>query len=232
MNKKPSMLVEDELESMEESENGVTRIYSHNERLRQFSLRTKNSSFNSPDIERNLVAMTSQIRNSSKDDEIVLTSADLKERIGEILKDVNFETLNAKDVWSRDSSRILLSQVWSRLEEETGSDLSSRKDEIASIFCDVMNEIIEEDDSLKKKDSVTVKTILKAHRKRNAENDMNKNAKRQLIRSLHEVVDETEINQDPEKTGKVTKVICISFYCLSTHCIYRFIQDFTFKVEI
>ena len=207
MNKKPSMLVEDELKSMEESENGVTRIYSHNERLRQFSLRTKNSSFNSPDIERNLVAMTSQIRNSSKDDEIALTSADLKERIGDILKVVNFETLNAKDVWSRDSSRILLSQVWIRLEEETGSDLSSRKDEIASIFCEVMNEIFEEDDSLKKKDSVTVKTILKAHRKRNAENDMNKNAKRQLIRSLHEVVDETEINQDPEKTGKVTKVM-------------------------
>ena len=200
-----------------EPENGVTRIYSPNER---------------PDIERNLVAMTSQIRNSSKDDEIVvLTSADLKERIGDILKVVNFETLNAKDIWSRDSSRLLY-LVWSRLEEETGSDLSSRKDEIASIFCDVMNEIIEEDDSLKKKDSVTVKTILKAHRKRNAENDMNKNAKRQLIRSLHEVVDETEIDQDPEKTRKVTKVICISFYCLSTHCIYRFIQDFTFKVEI
>ena len=201
MNKKPSMLVEDELKSMEESENGVTRIYSHNERLRQFSLRTKNSSFTSPDIERNLVPMT-----SSKDDEIALTSADLKERIGDILKDVNFETLNAKDVWSRDSSR-LLSLVWSHLEEETGSDLSSRKDEIASIFCEVMNEIIEEDDSLKKKDSVTIKTILKAHRKRNAENDMNKNSKRQSIRSLHEVVDETEINQDPEKTGKVTKVI-------------------------
>ena len=46
---------EDELESMEESENGVvTRNYSNNERLRQFSLRTQNSSFNSPDIERNL----------------------------------------------------------------------------------------------------------------------------------------------------------------------------------
>ena len=207
MNKKPSMLVEDELKSMEESENGVTRIYSHNERLRQFSLRTKNSSFESPDIERNLVPMT-----SSKDDEIALTSADLKERIGDILKDFSFETLNAKDVWSRDSSR-LLSLVWSHLEEETGSDLSSRKDEIASIFCEVMNEIIEEDDSLKKKDSVTIRTILKAHRKRNAENDMNKNPKRQLIRSLHEVVDETEINQDPEKTGKVTKVIIISFYC-------------------
>ena len=204
MNKKPSMLVEDDLKSMEESENGVTRIYSHNERLRQFSLRTKNSSFESPDIERNLVPMT-----SSKDDEIALTSADLKERIGDILKDFSFETLNAKDVWSRDSSR-LLSLVWSHLEEETGSDLSSRKDEIASIFCEVMNEIIEEDDSLKKKDSVTIKTILKAHRKRNAENDMNKNSKRQSIRSLHslhEVVDETEINQDPEKTGKVTKVI-------------------------
>ena len=181
MAKSQSMLVEDELESMEEPENGVTRIYSHNERLRQFSLRTKNSFFKSPEIER-------------KDDEIVLTSGGLKERIGDILKVVNFETLNAKDVWSRDSSR-LLHLVWSRLEEETGSDLSSRKDEIASIFCDVMNEIIEEDDSLKKKDSVTVKTILKAHRKRNAENDMNKNAKRQLIRSLHEVVDETEINQ-------------------------------------
>ena len=202
MNKKPSMLVEDELKSMEESENGVTRIYSHNERLRQFSLRTKNSSFESPDIERNLVPMT-----SSKDDEIALTSADLKERIGDILKDFSFETLNAKDVWSRDSSRILLSQVWIRLEEETGSDLSSRKDEIASIFCEVMNEIFEEDDSLKKKDSVTIKTILKAHRKRNAENDMNKNSKRQSIRSLHEVVDETEMNQDPEKTGKVTKVM-------------------------
>ena len=114
-----------------------------------------------------------------------------------------FENPNAKDVWSKDSN-ILLSQVWSHLEEETGSDLSSRKDEIASIFCEIMNEIIEEDDSLKKKDSVTVKTILKAHRKRNAENDMNKNAKRQLIRS--EVLDETELNQDPEKPGRVTKV--------------------------
>ena len=50
------------------------------------------------------------------------------------------------------------------------------------------------------------RTIPKA-RKRNAENDMNKNAKRQLIPSLHEVVDETEIDQDPEKPGKVTKVI-------------------------
>ena len=190
-----AMLVEDELEGMEESENG---IYSNNERLRQFSLQTQNSSFNSPDIERNL------FRNSSKDDEIALTSADLKERIGEILKVINFETPYAKCVWSRDSSNILLSQVWSHLEEETGSDLSSRKDEIASIFCEVMNETMEEEDSLKKKDSVTVKTILKAHRKRNAENDMNKNAKRQLIRS--EVVDETELNQDPEKPGRVTKV--------------------------
>ena len=187
--KDQAMLEEDELESMEESEN--------NERLRQFSLRTQNSSFNSPDIERNL------FRNSSKNDEIALTSADLKERIGDILKVINFENPNAKDVWSKDSN-ILLSQVWSHLEEETGSDLSSRKDEIASIFCEIMNEIIEQDDSLKKKDSVTVKTILKAHRKRNAENDMNKNAKRQLIRS--EVVDETELNQDPEKPGRVTKV--------------------------
>ena len=32
MAKSQSMLVEDELESMEEPENGVTRIYSHNER--------------------------------------------------------------------------------------------------------------------------------------------------------------------------------------------------------
>ena len=72
---------------------------------------------------------------------------------------------------------------------------------------------MEEDDSLKKKDSVTVKTILKAHRKRKAENDMNKNPKRQLIRSLDEVVDETEINQDPEENGKVTKVTYESFYC-------------------
>jgi hypothetical protein len=192
--KDQAMLEEDELESMEESEN--------NERLRQFSLRTQNSSFNSPDIERNLFRNSS--KEASKNDEIALTSADLKERIGDILKVINFENPNAKDVWSKDSN-ILLSQVWSHLEEETGSDLSSRKDEIASIFCEIMNEIIEQDDSLKKKDSVTVKTILKAHRKRNAENDMNKNAKRQLIRS--EVVDETELNQDPEKTGKVTTVI-------------------------
>jgi hypothetical protein len=201
--KDQAMLVEDELESMEESENGVlTRIHSNNERLRQFSLQTQNSSFNSPDIERNLFKNSS--KEASKNDEIALTSADLKERIGDILKVINFENPNAKDIWSKDSN-ILLSQVWSHLEEETGSDLSSRKDEIASIFCEIMNEIIEEDDSLKKKDSVTVKTILKAHRKRNAENDMNKNAKRQLIRS--EVVDETELNQDPEKPGRVTKVI-------------------------
>ena len=199
---------EDELESMGESENGVvTRNYSNNERLRQFSLRTQNSSFNSPDIERNLFRNSS--KEASKDDEIALTSADLKERIGEILKVINFETPYAKCVWSRDSSNILLSQVWSHLEDETGSDLSSRKDEIAKMFCEIMNEIMEEDDSLKKKDSVTVKTILKAHRKRKAENDMNKNPKRQLIRNLHEVVDETELNQDPEKNGKVTKVIHI-----------------------
>merc|ERR1712037_991769 len=128
---------EDELESMEESENGVvTRNYSNNERLRQFSLRTQNSSFNSPDIERNLFR---NLQEASKDDEIALTSADLKERIGEILKVINFETPYAKCVWSRDSS-ILLSQVWSHLEDETGSDLSSRKGEIASIFCEVMNE--------------------------------------------------------------------------------------------
>ena len=201
---KNKLVVEDELESMEESEKGAeTQIYSNNERLRQFSLRTQNSSFNSPDIERNL------FRNSSKDDEIALTSADLKKRIGEILKIVNFETPYAKCVWSGDSSNILLSQVWSHLEEETESDLSSRKDEIAKMFCEIMNEIMEEDDSLKKKDSVTVKTILKAHRKRKAENDMNKNPKRQLIRNLHEVVDETELNQDPEKNGKVSKVIHI-----------------------
>ena len=148
-------------------------------------------------------------KEASKDDETALTSADLKERIGEILKIVNFETPYAKCVWSRDSSNILLSQVWSHLEEETGSDLSSRKDEIAKMFCEIMNEIMEEDDSLKKKDSVTVKTILKAHRKRKAENDMIKNPKRQLIRNLHEVVDETELNQDPEKNGKVSKVIHI-----------------------
>ena len=67
-----SMLGEDESESMEESENGVTRSYSNNERLRQFSLRTQNSSFNSPDIERNLFPITSQIRNSSKKSEIEL----------------------------------------------------------------------------------------------------------------------------------------------------------------
>ena len=202
---------EDELESMEESENGVvTRNYSNNERLRQFSLRTQNSSFNSPDIERNLFRNSS--KEASKDDETALTSADLKERIGEILKIVNFETPYAKCVWSGDSSNILLSQVWSHLEDETGSDLSSRKDEIAYIFCEIMNEIMEEDDSLKKKNSVTVKTILKAHRKRKAENDINKNPKRQIIRSLDEVVDETEINQDPEKNGKVTKVHAVSVY--------------------
>ena len=52
----------------QKSEKKVT----NNESLRQFSLRTQNSSFNSPDIERNLVPITSQIRNSSTDDEIVL----------------------------------------------------------------------------------------------------------------------------------------------------------------
>ena len=188
-----SMLVVDELESMEESENGVKQIYlAKQKRLSQFSFRAQNFSFNSPDIERNLFPITSQIRNSSKDDEIALTSADLKERIGEILKVVNLGTISAEDVRTQ-------------LEEDTGSDLSSRKDEIIEIINEVMNET-EEEDSPKKKESVKAKTIPKA-RKRNAENDMNTNAKRQSICSLHEVVDETEINQDPEKPGKVTKVI-------------------------
>ena len=81
-------------------------------------------------------------------------------------------------------------------------------------------------DSLKKKDSVKAKTIPKA-RKRNAENDMNKNAKRQSICSLHEVVDETEINQDPEKPGKVTKVI---YYFIVVYSLHLYIYTrFTFK---
>merc|ERR1712149_48803 len=56
-----------------------------------------------------------------------LTTADLKKRIADILKDADLETTSAK-------------KVRTQLEEDTGSDLSSRKEEIGRIIQEVMDE--------------------------------------------------------------------------------------------
>ena len=67
----------------------------------------------------------------SKDKE--LSSADLKKRIADILKDADLETTSAK-------------KVRTQLEEETGTDLSARKDEIGKLIQEVMDENADEDE--------------------------------------------------------------------------------------
>ena len=62
-----------------------------------------------------------------------LTSAELKKKIGDILKDADLETTSAK-------------KVRTQLEEDTGSDLSSRKEEIGKLIQAVMDENADEED--------------------------------------------------------------------------------------
>ena len=61
-----------------------------------------------------------------------LTTADLKKRIADILKDADLETTSAK-------------KVRTQLEEDTGSDLSSRKEEIGRIIQEVMDETADDE---------------------------------------------------------------------------------------
>merc|ERR1712087_265430 len=58
---------------------------------------------------------------------MALSSADLKKRIADILKDADLETTSAK-------------KVRTQLEEDTGSDLSGRKEEIGKLIQEVMDE--------------------------------------------------------------------------------------------
>jgi len=63
---------------------------------------------------------------------MALSTADLKKKIAEILKDADLETTSAK-------------KVRTQLEEDTGSDLSTRKEEIGRIIQEVMDETAEDD---------------------------------------------------------------------------------------
>ena len=63
---------------------------------------------------------------------MALSSADLKKRIADILKDADLETTSAK-------------KVRTQLEEDTGSDLSSRKEEIGRIIQEVMDETADDE---------------------------------------------------------------------------------------
>merc|ERR1711992_363078 len=63
---------------------------------------------------------------------MALTSADLKKRIADILKDADLETTSAK-------------KVRTQIEEDTGSDLSSRKEEIGRIIQEVMDETADDE---------------------------------------------------------------------------------------
>ena len=62
-----------------------------------------------------------------------LTSAELKKKIADILKDADLETTSAK-------------KVRTQLEEDTGSDLSSRKEEIGKLIQEVMDETPDDDE--------------------------------------------------------------------------------------
>ena len=62
-----------------------------------------------------------------------LTSAELKKRIGDILKDADLETTSAKKV------RI-------QLEEDLDTDLTSRKEEIGKLIQEVMDENADDDE--------------------------------------------------------------------------------------
>merc|ERR1711923_240277 len=63
---------------------------------------------------------------------MALTTADLKKRIADILKDADLETTSAK-------------KVRTQLEEDTGSDLSSRKEEIGRLIQEVMDETADDE---------------------------------------------------------------------------------------
>ena len=62
---------------------------------------------------------------------MALTSAELKERIAEIIKDADLETTSAK-------------KVRTQLEEALDTDLTSRKDEIRKLISEVMDENADE----------------------------------------------------------------------------------------
>ena len=64
---------------------------------------------------------------------MALTSAELKERIAEILKDADLETTSAK-------------KVRTQLEEALVRDLTSRKEEIGKLIQEVMDENADEDE--------------------------------------------------------------------------------------
>ena len=64
---------------------------------------------------------------------MALTSAELKERISEILKDADLETTSAK-------------KVRTQLEEALDTDLTSRKEEIGKLIQEVMDENADEDE--------------------------------------------------------------------------------------
>ena len=64
---------------------------------------------------------------------MALTSAELKERIAEILKDADLETTSAK-------------KVRTQLEEALDTDLTSRKEEIGKLIQEVMDENADEDE--------------------------------------------------------------------------------------
>ena len=61
--------------------------------------------------------------------------ADLKKRIGDILKDSDFKTTTAK-------------KVRNKLEEDTGLDISLKIEEISRIMQEVMDETVEEKEVL------------------------------------------------------------------------------------
>ena len=64
---------------------------------------------------------------------MALTSAELKERISDILKDADLETTSAK-------------KVRTQLEEALDTDLTSRKEEIGKLIQEVMDENADDDD--------------------------------------------------------------------------------------
>ena len=64
---------------------------------------------------------------------MALSSAELKKKIAAILKDADLETTSAK-------------KVRTQLEEETGDDLTSRKEEIGKLIQEVMDENADDED--------------------------------------------------------------------------------------
>ena len=68
-----------------------------------------------------------------------LTGADLKKRIAEILKDADLETTSAK-------------KVRMQLEEDTKSDLTSRKEEIGKLIQEVIDDMEDDEDEEEEED--------------------------------------------------------------------------------